>query len=345
MRNEAKAILSFQAPIFPIALLDLAENFYGCRKLNKAALYQRCKISQAQISRTESTISGWQMREILRSCRDIARPGIPLSIQLADYIPITVPGGMFGLASFTAKDIAQALEVMVDFAHTVMPAYHFERLNVGSQCHIILRPTMDFGDVQFLLDEAVCGYFLNLRHFAQFSEPSIQVHLSHEPLGEIEAYNTYFKAKYSFSKKTIEVIFEKHHLSQALYTHNLATFNEVYSSLKNTSNSAANLSISYKVKKKLQQRLANKLSTSICQVAEQMNISERTLARRLHSENISFAEIKQQVSVDYAKLLLEDTAYPICKIAHICGYNSDSNFSRAFKSSTGQTPKQFRSAQ
>lgn len=345
MTSESEATPSFQAPIFPIALLDLAENFYACRKLNKSALYQRCKISPEQVSRSELHISGWQLRETLRCCKDIARPGSPLSVQLADYIPITVPGGMFGLASFTAKDIHQALEVMIEFAHTVMPAYRFERLDVGGRCHIIIKPAMDFGDVQFLLDEAVCGYFLNLRHFAQFSDPPIQVHHSHEPLGEIADYESYFKAKFLFSRKTMEVIFEKHHLGQPLYTHNLSTFNEVYCNLKSTSHSVSNISTSSKVKKYLQLRLANSQSTSICQIAEQMNISERTLARRLHNEESSFAEIKQQVSVDYAKLLLESTEYPICKIAHICGYNSDSNFSRAFKGSTGQTPKQFRSAQ
>lgn len=343
MSSESEASPSFQAKVFPIALLDLAENFYVRRKLSKTALYSRCQISPAQVLREESNISGWQIREIFRSCKDIALLGTPLSVQLADYIPITAPGGMFGLASFTAKDIRQALEVMVDFSHTVMPAYRFERLNIGSQCHIILKPVMDFGEVQFFLDEAVCGYFLNLRHFAQFSDPPIQVHLSHAPLGEIAAYEDYFKAKHLFSQKTIKIIFEKHHLSQALYTHNQATFNEVYCNLKGASDSISKLSISAKVKKNLQLRLADGQSTSICQMAEKMNISERTLARRLHNENSSFAEIKQQVSFDYAKLLLESTEYSICKISHICGYNSDSNFSRAFKTSTGQTPKQFRS--
>ena len=342
MKCELDDTPSFQAPLFPIALLDLAEKFYDFRKLNRSALYKRCNITPAQISRSENIISGWQFREILLSCKDIARPGIPLSVQLADLTPITVPGGMFGLASFTARDTRQALEVMIDFAHTVMPAYRFERLNMGGQCHIILQPAMDFGDVQFILDEAVCGYFLILRLFTHFSNPPIQVHLTHEPLGEIDTYEDYFKAKYFFSKKTIKIIFEKHHLSQPLHTHNQSTFNEVYCNLKGSLNSASNVSTTGKVKKNIQLRLADGQAISICQIAEQMNISERTLARRLHNENSSFAEIKQQVSFDYAKLLLESTEFPICKIAHICGYNSDSNFSRAFKGSTGQTPKQFR---
>lgn len=336
---------SLQAPIFPIALLDLAENYYASRKLNKSALYQRCKINADQISRAELHISEWQFREILRCCQDIAHPGLPLSVQLAEFIPITLPGGMFGLALFTAKDINHALEVVIDFAHTVMPAYHFEGLNVGNQYHVILKPAIDFGDTQYLLDEAVSGYILNLRHFTHFSDPAIQVHLTHEPLGDTSAYENHFQAKYLFSKKSIRIIFEKHHLTQLLHTRNQATFNEVYCNLKGAATSPSELTTSCKVRKSLQLRLADGLSTSICQIAEQMNISERTLARRLHQEDSSFAEIKQQVSFNYAKLLLENTEYPICKIAKICGYNNDSNFSRAFKSASGQTPKKFRSNQ
>jgi len=328
--------------IFPIALLDLAENFYERRKMHVSDLYKRCNILQTQIIRKDEYINGWQFRELLRCCAGIAFPGTPLSTQLADCIPITVPGGMFGLASFTAKNVQQALEVMVDFSHTVMPAYKFESVNIGKQQHIVMTPLLDFDDVQAHLDESVTGYFLNLRHFTQLCDPPAQIHLTHEPLGEIKDYEELFKAKFLFSQKSTRIIFEKHHLLTPLSTHNQATFNEVYIRLQNASSQSDNQSTIHKVMKILQTRFAQGKNTNMPLLAETMNISERTLARRLHAENSSFVEIKQQVSISYAKLLLESTEQPISKIAHLCGYNSDSNFSRAFKLSTGLTPKQFR---
>jgi AraC-like DNA-binding protein len=333
----------FDAPIFPIALLDLAEKFYERRKQSLGALYKRCKITEAQISRSDAHITGWQFRELLRSCKEIAMPSPPLSVQLAEFIPITIPGGMFGLASFTAKTVQQALEVMTDFSHTVMPAFQFERLMINGRCHVVMRPQMDFEDVQHELEEAICGYLLNLRHFAQLSAPPVQVHFAHTLRGNIEDYENYFGAKYLFSQKTTEVIFEKHHLIQPLYTHNQATFDQVYNSLKSTSEPESCGSTSKKVKQILMQRLAQGQTTNITQITEDLHVSERTLARRLRQENHSFVELKQQVSIDYAKYLLGSTEQPICKIAQACGYNSDSNFSRAFKHSTGQSPKQYRS--
>ncbi|MBD2859409.1 helix-turn-helix domain-containing protein [Spongiibacter sp. KMU-158] len=345
MINPAAKEPSFDDPVFPIALLDLGEKFFERRNRKLSALYQRCCITPAQISRKDAHITGWQFRELFRACKEIAMPSPPLSVQLAEFVPITVPGGMFGLASFTAKNVKQALEVMTDFAYTVMPAYHFEVLSTGQQQHIILRPAMDFGDVQRELDESVCGYVLNLRLFAQLPDPPVRVSLRHEPLGNLADYEKQFAAKFYFSQNLLELVFEKHHLMQPLYTHNQSTFDQVYSSLRNTCDreQGSSTPTATRVRKLLGERLAVGMPLNIQALAETMNISERTLARRLHQEQSSFVDIKQQVSIDYAKFLLESSEQPICKIAQASGYTSDSNFSRAFKAVTGLTPKQFRS--
>ncbi|WP_372864451.1 helix-turn-helix domain-containing protein [Spongiibacter sp.] len=342
MNNSPPDTASLKKQEYPIALLDLAEKFYEYRKFDVNSLYRRCEIKAEQISRQQNSISGLQFYELVLACASISLPGKPLSVQMADCIPITTPGGMFGVASFTAKDVQQALQVMIDYSHTVMPAYTFDRIGVGSEWHILLKPAVSFGKLQAEIDEMVCGYFLNFRHFSKWSNPPVQVHLSHAALGDKFDYENQFKAEFLFSQQACKVVFKKHHLIAPLITHNKATFNEVYLKLKNSSRAASAHCAEETVRKILQQRLAEGRSTSITQLAELLNISERTLARKLQREQVSFVEIKQQTSIDYAKLLLDGSEYPISKIASICGYNSDSNFSRAFKNLTGETPKQFR---
>lgn len=335
------ALRPIDGSLFSISLLDLGENFFEHRKENVEKLYQRCEITTEQIARSESCISGWQLREMLRSCRDIALPGQPLSVLLSEFVPITVPGGMFGLACFTAKTVDQALKLMVDYSHTVMPAYQFERVDTCGKCHIVMRPAIDFGEVQHHLDEVVAGFFLNLRHFSNLPLPPPRIHLTHDAMSDVSLYENHYKARFSFSKRIIEIIFENHHLAQHLHTHNQSTFEQVYASLK-TSIPPSTASLTSKVKNILRQRLANGLSIQITQIAEQMHYSERTLARHLQNENTSFLELKQHVSIEHAKFLLASTEDPICRISQACGYNSDSNFSRAFKNFTGKTPKRFR---
>lgn len=328
---------------FPIALLELAERFYQRRHFALDELYSRCEISAKQASRETPSISGWQFRELIQACIDIAVPGTPLSVQLDECIPITVTGGMFGLALFTAKDLQQALDLLVKFSYTVMPNYRFEKLSLGNQWHVLFKPTLALGDVQTYVDESTCSYLLNFRHFANLSSPPIQVHLTHPPKGEISDYEQHFGAKFFFNQACCKVVFDKHHLQQPLRTHNRATFEEVFRKLCKNSATDNDLSCATAVKKILQAHFSQGGPTHITQVAETMNISERTLARRLQRENTSFAELRLQTCTDYAKLILENTNFPVSKIANICGYNSTSNFSRAFKSTTGLTPKQFRS--
>ncbi len=326
----------------PIALLDLAENFYDRCNQDLAELYRHCNISDEQAQRQQKYLSGWQFQELNRCCLDIAQPGLPLSVQLADCIPITVSGGMFGLASFTAKNIQQALEIMIEYAHTVLPAYRFERHTVGSNYHIELKPILDFGDMQAHIDESVTGYFLNLRNFCKLTDPPIQVRLTHAPFGEVADYENHFQAKYLFAQEKIEIILQEHHLKTPLITHNRETFDEVYQRLKtefgqSEAESASNSVISF-----LQECLTRGRGISLSKAADAMNMSERTLARHLQQEGNSFANLKQEVSINHAKVMLAKTNYPISRIADMCGYNTDSNFSRAFKNITGLTPKQFR---
>ena len=326
----------------PIALLDLAENFYERCNRDIATLYQHCQISEEQAQRRQKYLSGWQFQELNRCCLDIAVPDIPLSVQLADCIPITVSGGMFGVASFTAKNIQQALEIMIDYAHTIMPAYRFEGRILGDKYHVELVPILDFGDMQGHIDESVTGYFLNLRNFCKLTAPPIQVHLTHAPFGEISDYENHFRAKYLFSQKKIEIILGKHHLKTPLITHNRETFDEVYQRLKTEFGQTEAESASNSVINFMQECLTRGRSISLTKAADAMNMSERTLARHLQQEGNSFANLKQEVSINHAKVMLAKTNYPISRIADMCGYNTDSNFSRAFKNVTGLTPKQYR---
>ncbi|MEH6556630.1 MAG: helix-turn-helix domain-containing protein [Oceanicoccus sp.] len=78
------------------------------------------------------------------------------------------------------------------------------------------------------------------------------------------------------------------------------------------------------------------------QMAEKMNISVRTLRRRLNSEGTSYRQIQQQIQSHLARSYLSDTELSVADIASLVGYFDTPTFSRAFKSWTGYTPPQFR---
>lgn len=73
-------------------------------------------------------------------------------------------------------------------------------------------------------------------------------------------------------------------------------------------------------------------------VAELLNISPRTLARRLASENQSFVKLRQQAQLSLAKDYLKHQQLSLQTISHRLGFADNAAFSRAFKSWTGSAP-------
>lgn len=76
-------------------------------------------------------------------------------------------------------------------------------------------------------------------------------------------------------------------------------------------------------------------------VAAQLNLTPRSLQRRLKQENTTFLEILNHIQFERAKLLLGSSNMNISEISDWLGYAEPSVFRRAFKRWTGQSPRDF----
>jgi AraC-like DNA-binding protein len=79
-------------------------------------------------------------------------------------------------------------------------------------------------------------------------------------------------------------------------------------------------------------------------VARNLGMSERTLARKLSDEGLKFTEILQQLRRDLAVRYLDDRKLHVSKIAWLLGFREVSAFTHACKRWTGKTPSQMRIA-
>ena len=77
-------------------------------------------------------------------------------------------------------------------------------------------------------------------------------------------------------------------------------------------------------------------------VAEAAGISSRTLQRRLAELGLSYSKVLNATRMGLATRWLVTTEMPIREIAVALGYGEASNFTRAFRSQTGVSPKEYR---
>jgi AraC-like DNA-binding protein len=78
------------------------------------------------------------------------------------------------------------------------------------------------------------------------------------------------------------------------------------------------------------------------EIARKLATSQRTLARRLASEGLSFGKVLDELRADLAQRHLRDTGLSISQIAWLLGYQEVSAFTHAFRRWTGMTPREMR---
>ncbi|MDP4789844.1 MAG: helix-turn-helix transcriptional regulator, partial [Haliea sp.] len=81
---------------------------------------------------------------------------------------------------------------------------------------------------------------------------------------------------------------------------------------------------------------------SFAALTRQLNMSARTLRRRLESEGTSYQRIKDKARRDRAISLLRQPELSIFDVAEALGFSDPSAFHRSFKKWTGLPPGEFR---
>lgn len=77
-------------------------------------------------------------------------------------------------------------------------------------------------------------------------------------------------------------------------------------------------------------------------VADKLNLSSRTLQRKLAGEQTSFKQVLQEARFEIAKKLLRQKALTVSEISFTLGYSDLGNFSRSFKKYMGVSPLEYR---
>mgnify|MGYP003682986831 CR=1 FL=1 len=77
-------------------------------------------------------------------------------------------------------------------------------------------------------------------------------------------------------------------------------------------------------------------------IANTLNLSSRQLQRKLNLLGVNFGELLQQTRLTQAHSFLKDPNMAIVDVSLSLGFQDQSNFTKAFKKWSGETPKQYR---
>lgn len=157
-----------------------------------------------------------------------------------------------------------------------------------------------------------------------------------------EKYLEVFGTMPHFESEQNEMVFENATLLIPMKAFNPETFQVLNQHLESRITQLSNSeNVTDKVRKVLYSSFKYQFP-DIESVADKLNLSSRTLQRKLSEEKTSFMEVLQETRFGIAKQLLSQDHLTVSEISYILGYSDLGNFSRSFKKYFGNSPLEFK---
>lgn len=271
------------------------------------------------------------VRNALRLSGDAA-----LGLALGERLNLSAHA-VLGQAFMTCRDLAQVLELFMQYYHLLSPELELQLAMDEQQCTVSTL-TVPEADLREFSAELMAASFLNtLRGLLGREDLPLQLDFPYPEPAHSAAYSQRFGSALRFDCSHARI-----HLPRALLHSPLPSSNPALRELY-TSECARLLADLEDTDSVVEQtlRLLRKLEgqyPQLPQLALMLNLSPRTLRRRLAAEGFAFRDLLDRVRAEHANRYLQHTRLPLSSIAYLTGFSDASNFRRAYKRWRGHSP-------
>jgi len=247
-----------------------------------------------------------------------------------------------GLAWLTSNTLRDALTRLVRYSHFINPALEF-RVEVKPNTTDLVAAVPDiFPNYVNIVTDMGMAAFLRMRQITA-GQPILPVHvtLQRPPPPCKDEFADMFGPSIEYSATVDRLCFDSEQVNQPLTTANpkLARINDqaVVDYLTQFNHDGIVMQVSSKIIEHLPGGVPKRGD-----IAEMLQVSLRSLQRRLKEEETSFKDLLENTRKALAAQYLREPHRSIGEIAYLLGFSERGNFNRAFKRWTGMTPGEFR---
>lgn len=287
-------------------------------------------------------LSYHQIRElVLRAQRMFAEPALGLASG-ARQTPVS--WGVAGLAMLTCETFGDAMSYGI--AHQAEAGAVMDHLveQKGREIHLELMPRQfDLQLEAFLVEEAMASVLAISRYLVGPAFKALRIDLAQPRPEHEEVYRRYFRCPLRFEAGCNRITLESHWLSVRLPGYDRITCGLVQSQL-NT------LLVSPIGRHDLVESVVNRIRFGIetrptqQKLAGMVNVSDRTLRRRLGEQDTQYRALRDATRYERARDLLANADLSLAQVAELVGYADARSFRRAFKRWSGVLPVAYRAA-
>ncbi|HPR53325.1 MAG TPA: AraC family transcriptional regulator [Deltaproteobacteria bacterium] len=320
--------------------LAVLARYVSMKGIDVALLLAGSKIQPSDLDDPDVLVTPEQELTVMRNIvRLVPEPGLGLSIGRQSHMGII---GKLGAAAINSNTFLDAIRIIFQYSELLLTYFHFDLKVKDDLVFITLKELVDLKDIRLFVCE---------REFASIHRIASDLIGAHFPVNEMRfayprprhasLYQDIFKCSLVFNAEVHSAIFDRKYLFQELPLADPLV-------RKTYEKECRQLSLRINRQGTMTRRIHQEILfqrdgfPGFDQLARYVNLSPRTLSRRLTAEGTSYKDIISRIRKTKAINLLKMTDYSIEQIATELGYSDLSNFYRAFKSWTGHNPGYYR---
>jgi AraC-like DNA-binding protein len=259
-------------------------------------------------------------------------------IKVASHIKQTTFHALsYGLSA--SSTLKEAFERAQRYCHVASDAIEYEFTRHGTEYHFVIEPAADVADES--VDALVAAYLRMCRSLIGHDYSPLRIEFRRLRPAKIGGFESLLRAPLYFGAAQTRLVFDCEAIERPLDGGNpeLARQHDAIS-LEYLSRIEGD-NIQWRVREVLTRRLARG-EPSQEDIAELLNMSARTLQRKLGDCGVTYKEILDETRRVLALAYLSTPRHSVSEVTYMLGFSAGSSFTRAFRRWTGQSPSDWR---
>jgi AraC-like DNA-binding protein len=349
-RTSAAALVAddprFTAAEFPSNKLLYLSQLADERGIDCRAWFAGLSLNRAQLADPALRVSYRQASSFVRrALAALANAGVP-DAGLRIGRQGTVGGfGLLGLAMMTSRTFGEAMQSGIQY-HKICGCLLDLAFEVVDEGTVALVATPQFGDVEllpFFCEELFASSTMIARELVGSELAPLRVELGYPRPAYADAYAELFRCELRFGAPQCRLLIETSWLARPLPGYNPLTAKQALAlcaQQRTPDGGEPHQEIVAAVERLLRNQLREQ--PKLNDVAHTLNLSERSLRRKLAESGRIFREIHDRVRAERALQLLQAGSLSVAAIGSEVGFSDPREFRRAFKRWTGMAPREAR---
>jgi AraC-like DNA-binding protein len=259
-------------------------------------------------------------------------------IKVASHIKQTTFHALsYGLSA--SSTLKEAFERVQRYCHVASDAVEYEFSRSGQEYHFVIEPAAGVADES--VDALVAAYLRMCRSLMGHDYSPLRVEFRRVRPAKIENFQGLLRAPLHFGAARTRLVFDCDAIERPLDGGNPELARQHDAIALEYLAQIERDNIQWRVREVLTQRLS-KGEPSQEDVAELLNMSARTLQRKLSDCGVTYREILDETRRVLALAYLSAPKHSVSEVTYLLGFSAGSSFTRAFRRWTGQSPSGWR---